>query len=138
MVCSGAGCQATFEDTVFDRCSLVVLSAAQATLFQAEFKNMDASQSGLAMFVHGVSSRVTVQGGTVAGATQAVAVQAGGHLEATDVTINGVHAVGVDVQGDGSTLSLTDCGIYDDEVPESGSDSEDEPVFRPVIPAVGV
>ena len=81
MVCSGAGCQATFEDTVFDRCSLVVLSAARATLSKVAFKNMKASPSGLGMIVHGLSSRVAVQGGTVAGGTQGVVVQAGGDLE---------------------------------------------------------
>ena len=108
-MCSGASCEATFEDVVFDRCSLLGLSAAQATLSNAAFRNMDASQSGLGVLVHGVSTRVAVQGGTVAGGTQVVAVQAGGHLEATGLAITGVGAVGAEVQGEGSTLSLTEC-----------------------------
>ena len=113
MVCSGANCQATFEDVLFDRCSLIVLSAAQATLTEASFSNVEAWQSELGLLVHGVSSRVAVQGGTVAGGTQAVAVQAGGHLEATGLTITGVGAIGAEVGGEGSCLSLTCCEMRD-------------------------
>ena len=68
-MCSGASCQTTFEDPVFDRCSLLVLSSSQVTLSNAAFRNMEASQSELGVLVHGVSSRVAVQGGTVAGGT---------------------------------------------------------------------
>ena len=126
MVCSGASCDATFVDAVFDGCSLLVLSAAQATLSKAAFKNMEASQSGLGVLVHGVSSRVVVQGGTVAGGTQAVEVQAGGHLEATGLTVTGVGAVGAGVQGEGSCLSFTGCEMYDFSEQFAEDESEDE------------
>ena len=41
-----------------------------------------------------------------------MAVQAGGHLEATGLTITGVCAVGAEVRGEGSCLSLTDCKLH--------------------------
>ena len=47
VVCSGANCRATFEDTKFDRCSLMMLSAALTTLFEALFSNMAASKLSL-------------------------------------------------------------------------------------------
>ena len=55
------------------------------------------------MFVHGVSSKVAVQCGTVEGGKQAVAVQAGGHLEATGLAMTGAGVVGAEVQGEGSS-----------------------------------
>ena len=130
MVCSGASCQATFKDTKFEHCSLVVLSAAQATLSKAAFINMDDSESGLSVFVHGVSSRVAVQGITVAGGTQAVAVQAGGHLEATGLTISGVRAVGAGVQGEHSQLSLTDCKLHSFSGLACALSQQRPPLFR--------
>ena len=124
MVCSGGSCQVTFEDTVFDHCSLLVLSAAQATLSKAAFRDMGASQSWLGVLVHGASSRVAVQGGTVAGARRRwrCRLQAGGHLEATGLIITGVDAVGAEVQGEGSYLSLTRCEMHDFSVPVAGSE----------------
>ena len=57
-----------------------------------------------------------------------MAVQAGGHLEATDLTFTEVGAVGAEVQGEGSCLSLTDCEIYDlsKQLAEGGIEYEDE------------
>ena len=61
------------------------------------------------MLVHGESSSVDVQGGTVAGGTQGVSVQAGGHLKAENYKTLDVEVIGAEVRGVGSWLSLTDC-----------------------------
>ena len=41
----GRTCSATFSDAVFDKCSLVVMGGAQATLHSPQFKNMEQSES---------------------------------------------------------------------------------------------
>lgn len=50
--------QVRLEDIIFDRCILVVPSAAQATLSKPTFRNIAASQLGLGVIVHGCHPRL--------------------------------------------------------------------------------
>ena len=92
-----------------------MLSGAQTTLLNPHFENMELYitddsdteledmeldyemarlQPGLAMFVRGEDSTVTVRGGTVVGGKQALGVQAGGLAIASDLTITGFDSDG--------------------------------------------
>ena len=53
-------------------------------------------------------------------------MHAGGHLEANDLTITGVHAIGAEAHGEGSCLSLKNCEMHDFslEVAEEEPDAE--------------
>ena len=61
------------------------------------------------MLVPGVYSKLSARGSIVARDTEGVAVQAGGHLEATDLIINGVAAVVAKVEDKSSRLEHTGC-----------------------------
>lgn len=132
--CGVLGGHATYGDAKFDRCSLLLLAGAQATLSKAAFSSVGASQSGLSMLVHGACSKLSVRGTTVAGGTQGVAVQAGGHLDATAVTITGVDADRAELQGGGSCLTRTRCKLHS----SSKFRADDEGDGEGVMLAVGV
>ena len=61
----GSKCCATFRDATFNRCSLVVVGAAQATLHSPQFKHMKSQGSFLIMYVHGSGSCVQLKGGAI-------------------------------------------------------------------------
>lgn len=114
VVCTGKACDTTFEDVSFDKCSLLVLSKAQATLHRPQFFNCTSgSRTGLSLMVHGSGSRAYVKGGTVRGGIQGVSVQCGGSVEAKDFSLRELEVVGVEAQGEGSELSLTSCEVKD-------------------------
>lgn len=96
---------------MFTGCTLVVLGGAQVTLERCCFKDMNDSAICLSIFAHGAGSKVVVKGGSITGGEQGVAVHAGACLEACDLTITGVRWVGVEGQGEGTSVDLTNCKI---------------------------
>lgn len=110
-MCLGSGCIVAFEDTIFDKCSLVVLEGAQARLTRPQFQDMGASTAGLSICADGSGTEVIVQGGSITGGTQGVLLQAGGSLQASDFTIAGVEGVGIEAKDKGSNLDLTNCKL---------------------------
>ena len=97
VVCVESTCRATFHDSVFDRCSLIVMGGAQATLHIPRFMNMDRSEARLSVVAYGSGSHVHLHGGEIHGGVQGVAVQAAARLEASDLTVTGLQFVGLEV-----------------------------------------
>lgn len=75
MVCHGPLCTPTFNNVTFERCTLVVLAGAHATLNGAHFMNMHACKAGLSIFVEGAGSTAVVRGGRMSGGLQGATVQ---------------------------------------------------------------
>lgn len=95
MVCMGMGCNVTFEDSVFEGCTLVVLNGAHAAVERPLFIDMHESTSRLSICASGSASQVVVQGGTITGGLQGVAVMGGARLHATDMIIRNVEVAGM-------------------------------------------
>ena len=112
MVCIGSACRVTFEDAVFKRCTLIVLSGAQATLTSPQFRHEASSTARLSLYAQGAGTKVDVQGGTITGGTQGVAVQAGATLTASHLTLTRVKTIGVEVQDEASSLKLHHCNMH--------------------------
>lgn len=109
----GSECSTMFSDCVFENCTLVVLSGATAVLNSPQFRDMGSSVVGVSIFAHGTRTKVVVKGGTIHKGTQGATVQAGARLEASDVSITNVQALGVEVKDEGSSLKLSGCRIHD-------------------------
>ena len=65
LVCTGAGCTASFTKMTFHSSTLLVLNGAQVTLQAPSFTNMATAVAGLSIFAHGEGTRVLIQGGSV-------------------------------------------------------------------------
>ena len=75
MVCHGGQCTPTFTDVRFERCTLVVLAGAHATLERPAFTAMHACKTGLSIFVEGAGTQALVRGGCITGGLQGATVQ---------------------------------------------------------------
>ena len=91
-MCLGSGSAVTFEDVVFEKCSLVVVDGAHSTLTRSQFREMAASTAGLSVCADGHGTKVAVNGGTISGGTQGMLVQAGASLQASEFNIIGISA----------------------------------------------
>lgn len=109
MVCHGGGCQVSFSNTSFINCTLVALEGAQVTLHQCESSHAAASFEGTAVYCHGTGTRVLVQGGSITGSAQGIAVHGGASLEASSMDVTAVAITGVEVKN--STVSLKNCSF---------------------------
>lgn len=106
----GSSCSASFEDTVFERCTLV-MAGAQATLKAQQFRDMASCTDRISIFAHGAASMAAVSAGTITGGLKGATVQAGACLEASDLTVTEVQNVGVEVEDEGSTATLSGCTL---------------------------
>lgn len=97
----------------FDGCSLLVLAGAHVTLENVTFKNMHRGSNRIGMVAQCAGTVAMVQGGSITGGLQGVAVQAGARLEASNLTIAEIEVLGVEVQDKGSTLKLSSCKLKD-------------------------
>lgn len=71
------------------------------------------SESQLSMMVHGASTVANVNGGSITGGMQGVAVHAGASLNATNLTITSVEVTDVEVKDSGSFLEMNSCKLGD-------------------------
>lgn len=114
MVCMGTGCRAQFFDVSFEGCTLVALDGAHVTLTRAQFVAADSlsHKVRLSVYAHGTGTTVSVEGRGIHGGCCGVTVQAGAHIQASDLVIDGVWGIGAEVHGDGSELRLTRCRLH--------------------------
>lgn len=74
-MCHGERCTPAFIDVKFERCTLVVLAGAQATLERPSFTGMHACKTGLSIYVEGPKTQALVHGGSITGGLQVATVQ---------------------------------------------------------------
>jgi hypothetical protein len=107
VVCMGSSCRASFTDCEFNKCALLVLEGARVTLEHPRFNDMGKSAALLSVYAHGSGSQVCMNGGSITGGIQGVALQAGAHMRTSDITISGVEVTGIEVNDEGSSLTVT-------------------------------
>ena len=116
VVCSGRGCNVTFTNVSFERCTVVAVAGATVTLTACVFSLDPSARHGLALLASGAGTTVHmgahgVEGCTIEGGLQGVSVQAGAKLHASCLVVTQVSVVGVEVTGAGSQLELHNCDI---------------------------
>lgn len=114
VLCIGAGCSATFLDTTFEDCSLVVLSGALVRLQSCSgdgctFRISESSRTGINVFLHGPGSCVKMEHGNMCGGVQGVAVHEGAHFQGHNVSFEGMAMTGLEVKDAGSSAKLSKC-----------------------------
>ena len=115
----GGGCCVTFEDCAFDHCCLVLVAGAEVYLRQPQFNFSDtlpqeAPDRNVAMLAAERGTRVVVEGGSITGGDAGVVVQAGAHLEASELAVLRTQRCGIEVTGEGSSsAALTDCSVVE-------------------------
>lgn len=106
-MCMGPLCKVTCSNTTFNRCTVVVLNGASVSLQNPEFLDMGKSVSLVSMYAHGQGSNVRINGGSISGGIQGIAVQAGAQVEASELKITAVEVTGIEVNDPGSIMRLT-------------------------------
>ena len=113
MVCSGMGCNVTFTNVSFDRCTVVAVAGATVTLTSCSL-SLDGCCLGLLASGAGTTVRMGADGGkgcTFNQGYQGVSVQAGAYLHACNVTVANACVAGIEVTGAGSKLELSDSHV---------------------------
>lgn len=81
----------TFTNVTFERCTLVALEGAAATLHSCHFKN-SSRQEGVSIYASGTGTAVNVRGGSITGGAQGASVSGGASLKAAFLTVTKVCA----------------------------------------------
>lgn len=109
-MCYGSGCNVSFEDVKFSRCTIVALAGAQVTLTTSFFQN---ATKGLSIMASGAGTVVRMHGGSIKYGAQGAMVQEGARLQASSLTITRSASVGVEVKDKGSSVQLVDCDMHE-------------------------
>lgn len=89
VLCHGKGCQVTFTNVTFERCTLVVLEGAAATLRSCNFSN-STRQEGVSIYASGSGTAVNVRGGSIVGGAQGASIAGGAAFKAAFLTVSKV------------------------------------------------
>jgi hypothetical protein len=89
VLCHGKGCQVTFSNVVFERCTLVVLEAAAVTLNSCKFSNTS-RQEGVSIYASGQGTTVQVRGGSLSGGAQGATICGGAAFKAAFLNVTQV------------------------------------------------
>lgn len=117
MVVTGARTKVVFTNATFIDCCLVVTDGATATLedcnFTASYNTAECHSfgQGICLYVSGIETHASMQGGSVTGALRGAMVKDGASLYANSVQLTGEQWVAVEVQGLGTCTQLKDCTL---------------------------
>lgn len=122
VVCHGRGCNVSFEDVNFLRCSIVALDGAQVSFTTCSFSN---APQGIVLIASGSGTAARMHGGSIMHGSHGALVQQGAKLTASSVTLTRLSCMGVEVRDENSHAQLTDCDMHD------FSNSQDERKLMP-------